>query len=180
MTQSVLFATPDSDITPVTEGAAVELLCTPTHVKGRISEMAFMLEATLRGWDVCAPAAGVDDYDFIVKRKSLRPVVVQVKRSTRLILKNSHMYSIRAANPKRLYSEEAFDVLANHLPDVDMWVFFTRAELGDRKKTTYTLPKDRKQATKCSAPAAREPDNWSLLDDVAQSLTTSGPTPADV
>jgi hypothetical protein len=164
----VILALTDSHAALVTEGASV---CMSPHVKGRISEMAFALEATRRGWDVCAPSAGMDDYDFIIKRPQMRPVVVQVKWSTLIIKGNSRGYNIRAANPKRIYSGSAFDVLASHLPDVNMWVFFRRAELGERTKTTYTLPMDRRLRIKSHALAPRNPNNWHLLDEVAESLT---------
>lgn len=152
----------------------------PRRVKGRVSEIAFSLEATSRGWDVCTPLAGTDDYDCIVKRYNTRPIVVQVKRATLLQSETWRMFKVTGCPASRPYSEMAYDVLAAHLAEVDKWVFFTRQEMGDRTKTTYTLPEDRKLSTKSSALAPRDPDNWDLLHDVAESLTLSGSTPTNV
>jgi hypothetical protein len=54
--------------------------------------------------------------------------------------------------------------------DADRWVFYTRPELGNRTLTTYALPEFRKNKVRKDAPDARDPDNWDLLDEVAQSF----------
>ncbi len=168
MTQ-VLFAIEDGEHSAVAEGGISEL---SAKRKGKISEAAFALQAIIRGWDVVNPNGDPDDYDTILKRPHTRPILVQVKRSMRY--PDDNCYRINASrsggsDSKRriLYSYTAFDVLAAHLADVDRWVFYTRAELGDRTQTTYKLPAERRQVVSKRAPDARDPDNWELLDQVA-------------
>ena len=173
MTQPALFAVTDGEHSEVTEGGANEF---SAQRKGKISEAAFALQAIIRGWDVVNPNGDPDDYDTILKRPHTRPILVQVKRAIRYLGDNCYRINAsRSGGPdsKRriLYSHTAFDVLAAHLSDVDQWVFYTRAELGNRTQTTYKLPAERRQAVSSRAPDARDPDNWDLLNDVAESLT---------
>ena len=174
-----LTALTDGQHSAVTEDA-VEL--TSSH-KGRISEAAFALQAVIRGWLVFDPG-DADGFDRIIKRQDTRPIAVQIKRAWKY--KQDSCYRINASRSatwgrkRQLYGPMAFDVLAAHLPDVDLWVFYTRAELGNRTQTTYKLPHERLQTTSRRACDARSPNNWELLDDVAQSLTNSGGTTANV
>ena len=184
MTQPVLFAVEDGEHSAVTRGAAPEF---SSKRKGKISEAAFALQAIIRGWDVVNPNGDPDDYDTILKRPSTRPILVQVKRAMRSVQDNCYRINAsRSGGPdsKRriLYSHTAFDVLAAHLADVDRWVFYTRAELGNRTQTTYKLPTDRRQVVQRRAPDARDPDNWELLDQVAAMYSQESLTPktADV
>ena len=177
MTQPPLIATLDSDMAPVTEDALVESRALSRVELGHVSEKAFDLEATKRGWLVATHSGGGADFDFIIKKPHiLRPVVMQVKKAHLIIdSSSSRHYKIRAG--RRLYhrrgivrySETAFDILASHLSDIDGWVFYTRRELSNRASTTYSLPEHRKLATKFSAMDARDPNNWHLLDQVAES-----------
>ena len=148
--------------------------------KGKISEAAFTLAAVIRGWDVIMPTASSEDYDRIIKRPLTRPLVIQVKRAHRDAA-NDRYYRINCSrsgcagvgHKRILYGPMAFDVLAAHLHDIDKWLFFSRPELGNRTTTLYVLPEERKQASRSDAMQDRTPDNWSLLDDVAQSLINS-------
>ena len=167
MTQAVL-AIPDSDIAPVTEGAVVEQ---SARLKGRISEAAFALEAVTRGWIVIDPG-DIDDFDRILKRFNTPALTVQIKRAK--LYERDQCYRINAsrsgglgAKKRVLYAPQAFDILAAHLVDVNKWVFYTRAEIGNRTQLVYKRPELRKQATSSRACDARDPDNWSLLDQVA-------------
>ena len=151
--------------------------------KGKVSEAAFALQAVIRGWDVI-DAGGAPDLDRIIKRPYTRPIAVQIKRAYYDAPRSLYIVNCsrtRRANGDRVpYSATAFDVLAAHLPDIDKWVFYTRPELGNRQKATYILPGNRKNKTSYAACAPRDPENWSLLDDVAESLTFSGSRTADV
>lgn len=183
MTQPLLLAVPDSDIAPVTNDAVISAgtnrMGGPSWLTGNISEKLFDLEATRRGWLVAINAGGAPDFDFIIKRPiSLGCVVVQVK--TPYWHERKKQYIIRACSNNGSYSSAAFDVLACYLREAGEWLFYTRAEIGARLVTSYTPPDMRQKATKFSAPGARQPNNWELLDDVAQSLTTSGGIPANV
>lgn len=177
----MITATPDSEMAPVTFGAAVNPQC--NDYKGKVSEAAFAYQAVLRGWDVI-DAGGAADYDRVIKRPTTRGILVQVKRAYRDEARTLYVVncsrSRRDASGRSQYSATAFDILAVHLADIDQWVFYTRAELGDRTTTTFVLPQDRRNKTSCRAPDARNPNNWELLDDVASSLTNSGGNPADV
>lgn len=169
MTQSIL-ALPDSDIAPVTTGA---MYCS-SKFKGQVTEMTFALHAMQRGWDVCTPSGDIKDYDHIIKRPGLRPIVVQVKRAYLAKRKTRDYYNIPCGQSSgtKIYSESAYDVLAAYLPDMDQWLFYKRSELGQRRKTTYTPNCERKKKVRNFAPDGRDPNNWELLDQVANVLTS--------
>lgn len=145
--------------------------------KGKVSEAAFTLQAVMRGWDVI-DAGGAPDLDRIIKRPYTRPIAVQIKRAYYDTPRSLYIVNCsktrRSQGDRISYSATAFDVLAAHLPDIDKWVFYTRRELGNRQKATYILPGNRKNKTRESACSPRNPENWDLLDDVAESLTYSG------
>lgn len=142
--------------------------------KGKVSEAAFALQAVMRGWDVI-DAGGAPDLDRIIKRPHNRPIAVQIKRAYYDAPRSLYIVNCSKTRRKQgdrvTYSAMAFDVLAAHLPDIDKWVFYTRPELGNRQKATYILPEIRKNKTRDAACSPRNPDNWELLDDVAESLT---------
>jgi len=187
MTQPALFAVEDGGHARVADGAFVM----SSARAGDDSELAFERAALKRGWRVCSPRGIAEEFDYIVKRKGGRPVVVQVKRAAMQHNKESN-YNIRCCktrgprasagvSARRVpYEAEAFDVLAAHLPDLDKFVFFTLGEINGRTSVGYTPPDRRQNQRQQRAVAARNPDNWELLDDVAESLTLSGPTPANV
>jgi hypothetical protein len=164
----VTLALPDSDIAPVTFSAAVDTQS--NDYKGKVSEAAFAYQAVLRGWDVI-DAGGAADYDRVIKRPTTRGILVQVKRAYRDEARSLYVVncsrSRRDARGRSQYSATAFDVLAVHLPDIDQWVFYTRPELGDRTTTTFILPGDRRNKTSCRACTPRNPNNWTLIDQVA-------------
>ena len=172
---NAVFALEDGQHSEVTQGcAAVDFKS--NDYKGKVSEAAFAYQAVLRGWDVI-DAGGAPDYDRIVKRPYTRAVLVQVKRAYRD--KDRALYIVNCsksrkdARGRQQYSSTAFDVLAVHLADIDRWVFYTRAEIGNRVCACYILPEDRKNKTSVIAMTARDPDNWDLLHDVAESLTNT-------
>jgi hypothetical protein len=168
MTQPVLFAVEDGEHSAVAEGGIVDF--ESNDYKGKVSEAAFAYQAVLRGWDVI-DAGAAPDYDRIVKRPYTRAILVQVKRAYRdegrtLYIVNCSK-SRKGASGRQQYSATAFDILAVHLADIDQWVFYTRAEIGNRVRATYILPHERKNKTSVIAMAARDPDNWELFDQVA-------------
>lgn len=174
MTQQIL-AMPDSDIAPVTDCAVFGPKLTEKQ-KGDIGEKAFDLAASLRGYTVCRPGGEVPGFDFIVMHPSGAWIVVQVKWAT----KEGSRYKIPNNSCGVLYSADAYEVLAVYLPDLNRWVFYTRAELGNRIRTAFIPATDRQRAAKSSAPDHREMDNWNLLDEVAAAKTNSWPRTADV
>jgi hypothetical protein len=174
MTQAI-FAIPDSDMAPVTEGAMFSPRLTDKQ-KGDIAEKAFDLAASLRRYTVCRPSGEVPDFDFIVMHPSGVWIVVQVKWAT----KEGSRYKVSNNSGGVLYSADAYEVLAVYLPDLNCWVFYTRAELGNRIKTAFIPAADRRRAAKSSAPDHREMDNWNLLDEVAAAKINSGHRSANV
>lgn len=163
MTQSIL-ALPDSDIAPVTEGAAGRVALNNCE-RGDISEEMFDVEARRRGWLVASGRGKGRDFDSIVKRPSLiRPVSVQTKLAHWYEDKQS--YLVRCATAQT-YSATAFDVLAVHLADRNQFVFFLRSELGNRVGFRYQPLEFRKKRQCRGAVINRDPNNWELLDQVA-------------
>ena len=181
MTQPILFALEDGEHCPVTGGAAGEVLRQDQYNyrnrTGNISEKAFDLEASKRGWLVAINSGGAPDFDFIIKRpEAIRCVVVQVKTAFWKEERGSYCYKISLRNGSGTYSATAFDVLAAYIREEDSWLFYTRAELGNRQTTNYTPREIRRKARRVlygkhgETVADRTPDNWELLDNVAQSL----------
>jgi hypothetical protein len=180
MTQPILFAVGDGEHCPVTEGAVVGGGTKKDLTRiGNISEKAFDLEASKRGWLVAINSGGAPDFDFIIKRPDMtRCVVVQVKTACPRI--NVRGYLIHTSSRNRPYSSTAFDVLAAYLRETDTWLFYTRSELGNRITTTYTPSHMRQNKQPSKAPDYRPENNWKLLDEVSELLTFSGPRTADV
>lgn len=183
MTQSI-FALPDSDIAPVTDGAMMTgaSVGLENSVRGDVAEYEFCKQACLRGWRASHAGSGTQGYDVILSGKSQRPIFVQVKHGFLRRRPNavSWYYQVKNSVRGKLYSPHAYDVLALYMWDRDQWLFFTRGELGNRTETTFTPPEFRKNAVKSNACDDRNPNNWELLDDVAQSLTNLEGRTADV
>ena len=181
MTQAI-FAIADSDMAPVTEGAVVAQ--PPDEVSqdrreqqaervrcSKIAELLFLQKAIELGYEAKWMHGNCKNYDIILEREGMRPMFVQVKYA--LSGKNNKYYQIfnKVRGSLTAYSLTAYDVLAVYLWDRGEWVLYTRAELGNRQATTYTPPEHRLLSVKSNAPDARDPNNWHLLDEVAESLT---------
>jgi hypothetical protein len=161
-----LFALEDGEHSAVVAGGAANLTAgISRYVRGAITEKLFEVAALSRGWDVASNIGGGKDFDHIIRRPGIRPIVVQAKLATWQQAGNT--YKIHNGTPRGPYSMDAYDVLAVYLQDLKKWVFYTRSELGNRASTTFTPFERRKRLLKNTAPNAREPDNWELLDQVA-------------
>ena len=185
MTQSILFAPEDTEHSSAPNNGVLDSSGTlNTCELGDISEMKFEIEACTRGWLVASPRGRTRDFDCIIKRQTTRPITVQVKRSRkqsefRYLFNTSR--GLGKTGRRVSYSHTAFDVLAVHLWDVDKWLFYSRQEIGNRHGLSYTLPNGRVTNLRVGATTAdRNPENWDLLDDVAESLTFSEGRTADV
>ena len=185
MTQPVLFAVEDGEHSPVTEGAAIEQqakLDGPR--KGAIVERLFEIAALERGYEIAVNIGGGKDFDYIIRLPGKRPIVVQIKTGSWHV--DYGYYGIKNATTSGIYSALAYDVLAVYLADRNQWIFYSRRELGNRCKTSYkpremrTLPRRSCHGRHGETTADRDPDNWELLDDVAQSPILFGPTPPNV
>lgn len=190
MTQPALFAVEDGNHSPVTEGATVEQPAKRDDArKGAIVERLFEIAALERGYEIAVNIGGGKDFDYIIRAPGKRPLVVQIKTACFAPARRGicgDYYQIRNSSKGGVYSALAYDVLGAYLPDRNQWLFYSRRELGNRGKTTYT-PRDLRKARRRSyygshgeTTADRDPDNWELLDDVAESLTLSRGGTADV
>jgi hypothetical protein len=140
--------------------------------KGTIVERRFEIEVMERGYEVAAHSGGGKDFDYIVRLPRHRPIVVQVK--TGVWCTKLGRYQIENHSNGKIYSAHAYDILAVYLPDRKQWLFYLRAELGNRRKTTYTPPELRQRARRSNSPfghgelmSDRSPENWDLLYQVA-------------
>ena len=176
MTQPALFALTDGEHSEVTEGGVLTAFDINRTVRGAITERLFEAAALSRGWEVASNIGGGKDFDHIIRKPALRPIVVQIKLASWEAKNNS--YKIHNATTSGIYSAHAYDVMAAYLEDLNKWVFYSRPELGNRISTTYTPPQSRKIATRKSAPNARAPNNWELLDQVAATYSQESLTPS--
>lgn len=174
MTQSLLLAAPNTDMAPVTEGAVVgpvnaRSAMAERHLRGDIAELLFCIAARERGYGVKWMQGNCKGYDVIIERYGQKPLFVQVKCSNPK--PGNNWYAVSNNVGGVVYAPHAYDALALYMWDRGEWVFYTREDLGNRTATTYTPPEMRRQATGSGSPPARSPNNWHLLDEVAESLT---------
>ncbi len=168
MTQSKQFQIEGSEPLFQTRSVTIpcELQSTP---KGVIVERRFEIAVLERGYAIAANTGGGKDFDYIVRPPFGRPVVVQVK--TGRWRAEKRYYLIQNHRCGEIYTPNAYDVLAAYLPDRGQWIFYTRNELGNRKTTNYMPQECRMHQRRDGIMDARNPDNWELLDEVAQSFT---------
>ena len=161
-----LFAICDGVHAPVTEDAARGL--SPCR-KGELAETLFIAGAMVHDWEVFTPFGHAQTADLCLVRPGSRPITVQVKTGT--IDRGAYHVSVKRGTKginARPYAAGDFDVLAAYLPDRNQFVLWAFEDICSRVSIRYSPERH------------RQPGNWSLLDDVAQSLTNSGGTPANV
>ena len=178
---SELFAIADAAIDALHNEKAAE-----NQRRADITELLFCIEARNRGYRVRLLGGTCQGYDVILERDDMRPLFVQVKHGLLASdgRQNRNCQSYRIPNFSRsgcAYGPHSYDILAFYMWDREQWLLFRRCEFGNRTQTRWLPPEVRQRARSTNAKLDdREPNNWSLLDDVAQSLTNSGPIPADV
>ena len=181
MTQPLLLAMPDSEFAPVTQDAVVGVVPdeeawqrlekkVEANKRSKIAELLFCLKLVELGYEVKWMQGNCKDYDVILERNGMRPIFVQVKYSVWKTSNKCYNIFNCTSGRNKVYSATAYDVLAVYLWDRNEWVLYTRAELGNRVGTSYTPPELRRAAVRSHAPDARDPNNWHLLDEVAESL----------
>ena len=161
-----LFALSDSVHAPVTEDAMRVL--SPCR-KGELAETLFIAGAMVHDWEVFTPFGHAQTADLCLVRPGSRPITVQVKTGT--IDRGAYHVSVKRGTRginSRPYAVGDFDVLAAYLPDRNQFVLWTFEDICSRVSIRYSPERH------------RQPSNWELLDDVAQSLTISGGRTADV
>jgi hypothetical protein len=179
VTQPILSALEDREHCPVTDGAAGEAPPLSATDKGDISEIAFELEARRRGWTVCTPRGNTRGFDCIVLRPQSIPVLVQIKAGTWIPEKAIYQFNNNMRG--QIYLATAYDIMAVHLVREDQWLFFSRAEMGNRLYGQYAMSGSnsfvgRKYSSLCDAPIG----NWERIDEVVAEKTHSRPTPPNV
>lgn len=130
--------------------------------KGTHAELLFCAEAGARGWQVLIPMGHNSTVDVWIFRPPCRPVSVQVKRAWREINGDYGVNMARGNVARAPYQKGDFDILAAYLPGLNEFVLWRFDDINARKKIRYS-PKRH-----------RQPANWELLDDVAQTLIISG------
>ena len=138
---------------------------------GNVHEAAFIYFATDRSWEVYGASVGNDQSaDKIVTKPGVKATTVQIKTGTIEAGRKGYAISVTRGKggTKRSYAKHDFDVLAVYLPDRKQFAFWTYDQVAGRKTIRY------------NPDIHFAPDNWDLLDNVAESLTASGPTPANV
>lgn len=161
---SNLFALEEGISAPVTGGATLSA-CR----KGEIAETLFIAGAMVHDWEIFTPFGHAQTADVMLTRAGVRPMAVQVKTAS--LDRGAYHVSVKRATgglKARPYEQHDFDVLAAYLPDRNQFVFWTFEDICSRISVRYNPAKH------------RAPGNWDLLNDVAESLTNSGRTPADV
>jgi hypothetical protein len=178
VTQPILFAIEDGEHALAHEGAAADRREKQAEKirRSKIAELLFCLKATELGYDVKWMQGNCKGYDIILDRAGMRPMFVQVKYSLAKpanIGGDSKYYDINNSAHGTRYDRTAYDVLAVYLWDRNEWVLYTRDELGNRIGAKYTPPDLRIRAVRPSACDARDPNNWELLDALAESSPTN-------
>ena len=137
--------------------------------KGEIAETLFIAGAMVHDWEIFMPFGHGQTADVLLTHDGVRPIAVQVKTASldRGAYHISVKRSTRGRNA-RPYLTHDFDVLAAYLPDRNEFVFWTFDDIRSRISVRYDPSRH------------RQPGNWELLNDVAESLTLSRPTPTDV
>ena len=155
MTQAI-FAIPDSDIAPATERAVIEL---SDSRKGDLAEAILIAGCIRRGYEVFKAFGNDHSSDYVLIRDDAR-VMTQVKTAS---IDERGDYTISTKRGRGLtrlpYGRGDFDVLVAYLPDRDALVFWTFDEICGRQNVRYNPSRH------------RQPSNWEILNQVAESLT---------
>ena len=157
MTQAI-FAIPDSDIAPATQGAVIEL---SDSRKGDLAEALFIAGCLRRGHEVFKAFGNDHSSDYVIICANAR-VMAQVKTAT-IDERGDYTISTRRGRglTRRPYGRGDFDVLVAYLPDRDALVFWTFDEICGRQNVRYNPARH------------RQPSNWAILNQVAESLTAN-------
>lgn len=129
--------------------------------KGTHAELLFCAEAGARGWQVLIPMGHSSTVDVWIFKPPGRPVSVQVKRAYQ-DRDGDYGMGVSRGLTKQPYQAGDFDILAGYLPDLNEFVLWRFADIADKKKLRYSPRRH------------RNPSNWELLDELAESPTYYG------
>jgi len=130
--------------------------------KGEIAETLFIAGALVQDWEVFTPFGHAQTADVLLTRSGVRPLAVQVKTGT--IDRGAYHISVKRAtggHKARPYLAHDFDVLAAYLPDRNQFVFWAFDDIRSRISVRYSPERH------------RQPGNWQILEEIAQSLTST-------
>jgi hypothetical protein len=103
---------------------------------GEISQAAFLLKASMMGFNLALPWGDSERWDFVVwGRDQQRVMRVQVKGTGRLYLGGYEVqpvHSTRRGGKKR-YTKKEIDVIAAHVQPVDAWYLIPIEAVGRAK-----------------------------------------------
>ena len=154
MTQAI-FAICDGLHAPVTDGAVREM----SHCrKGDLAEALFIAGCIVSDWETFKAFGHDHTADWVLVRGSDR-LTVQVKTAS--VDRGDYLIGVKRGAPghKRPYAAGDFDILAAYLPDRNQFVFWSFEDIRGRQNIRYNPERH------------RQPGNWHLLDEVAESLT---------
>ena len=128
--------------------------------KGELAETLFIAGAMAHDWDIFTPFGHAQTADLCLIRPGVRPITVQVKTAGQDGAQAGyHIKTSRGCSVKSAYQHGDFDVLAAYLRDRNQFVLWAFADIRSRLTVRYHPEKH------------RQPGNWHLLDEVAESLT---------
>ena len=128
--------------------------------KGAHAELLFCAEAGARGYTIFTPLVGSPKADVCIKMGQGPYVGIQVKRAC-LNTQADGFYKVHTSARQKKYSTGDFDVLAAYLPDRNVFVFWRLEEVSQYGQISYSPGRH------------RDPDNWGLLDAIAESSTAN-------
>jgi hypothetical protein len=128
--------------------------------KGAHAELLFCAEAGARGYTIFTPLVGSPKADVCLKMGQGPYVGIQVKRACFNTQADGY-YKVHTSSRNKKYSTGDFDVLAAYLPDLHEFVFWHLAEVAHYGQISYSPVRH------------RDPNNWELLDALAESSPTN-------
>ena len=154
MTQAI-FAICEGLNAPVPESAARKM---SDCRRGDLTEALFIAGCIVYDWETFKAFGHDHTADWVLVRGDLR-LTVQVKTAS--IEGGDYSITVKRGRgaTTRPYAKGDFDVLAAYLPDRNQFAFWSFEDIRGRQKVRYNLSRH------------RQPGNWSLLDEVAESST---------
>ena len=155
MTQAI-FAICEGLNAPVSEAAARKL---SDCRRGDLTEALFIAGCIVYDWEIFKAFGHDHTADWVLVRGTLR-LTVQVKTAKLTDRGDYHINAKRGGgDTTRPYAAGDFDILAAYLPDRNQFVFWSFEDVRSRQTVRYHPDRH------------RQPGNWNILDEVAESLT---------
>jgi hypothetical protein len=140
---------------------------------GTTAEIAFLKEASFRGWSTWVPIGHAHKADVCIWRPPVSPLTIQIKKG--VWQKDRNVWKVMvgagkpscAANPKDYgkrytrYAKGDFDVLAMYVQEKDKFVLWRLQDLLEQSSVNWRPG---------SGPSS---DNWEILDALAEPPTAN-------